>query len=380
MIHVAIVLGTRPEAIKLAPLILAFRAQPRHFRTTVVLSGQHADLVTPILRFFQIRADLEIGLMQRNQSLASLTSRAVAALHQLLGELKPDWVVVQGDTTTAMASALAAFYLRIRVAHLEAGLRTNRIDSPFPEEINRRFISQIAALHWAPTTTAARALRREAMPLPHARIVVTGNTVIDALMLGVASLRTSPVPDVDRDCVCRFLAADRRRRFILVTGHRRENLGEPLRAVCRTLAVLAASDPHALILYPVHPNPNVRTTVKEVLGGIPNIILTDPKNYPEFLQLLDLSHVIITDSGGVQEEGPALGKLVLVTRDTTERPEGLKTGLVKLVGPHRSRLIATVQAALAASRRSRRPPKPAFPYGDGAAAARCVRSLLAWGA
>lgn len=378
MLHVALVLGTRPEAIKLAPLILALRADPRRFRTTVVLSGQHADLVAPILGFFDIRADVDINLMQPNQSLASLTSRAVTELHRVLGELQPDWVVVQGDTTTAMACALAAFYLKIKVAHLEAGLRTNRIDSPFPEEINRRFISQIAALHWAPTAASARALRREAMPLPHARIVVTGNTVIDALLLGVARLRTAPVPDADRDRIAAFLAADKRHRFVLVTGHRRENFGEPLRQICRTLARLAAADPRALFLYPVHPNPNVRTTVEEMLGRVPNIVLTAPKNYPEFLQLLDLSHVIVTDSGGVQEEAPALGKVVLVTRDTTERPEGLKTGLVKLVGHQPTRLLPAVRSALAASRRARRALKPTFPYGDGAAAARCVKSLLAF--
>lgn len=378
MIHVAIVLGTRPEAIKLAPLILALRRQPRRFRTTVVLSGQHADLVAPIMEFFGLTADCNISLMQPNQTLASLTSRATERLHTVLGELAPDWVVVQGDTTTAMACALAAFYLKIKVAHLEAGLRTNRIDSPFPEEVNRRIISQIAALHWAPTRAAARALRREAMPLPHAKILVTGNTVIDALLLGVARLRSAPVPDADRDRIAAFLAADPRHRFVLVTGHRRENFGQPLRDICRTLAALAASDPRALFLYPVHPNPNVRATVEEVLGRTPNMVLTAPKNYPEFLQLLNLSHVIVTDSGGVQEEAPALGKVVLVTRDTTERPEGLKTGLVKLVGHRRSRLLAAVRAALTASRRTRRARKPAFPFGDGAAAARCVQSLLAW--
>jgi UDP-N-acetylglucosamine 2-epimerase (non-hydrolysing) len=376
MLHIALVLGTRPEAIKLAPLILALRADSRRFRTTVVLSGQHADLVAPILAFFKIHADIDINLMQPNQSLASLTSRAITALHRVLDELKPDWVVVQGDTTTAMACSLAAFYLKIKVAHLEAGLRTNRIHSPFPEEINRRFISQIAALHWAPTVASARALRRESMPLPHARIVVTGNTVIDALLLGVARLRSAPVPDIDRDRIAAFLAADSRHRFVLVTGHRRENFGEPLRDICHTLAALAASDQRALFLYPVHPNPNVRATVGEVLGKVPNIVLTAPKNYPEFVQLLDLSHVIVTDSGGVQEEAPALGKVVLVTRETTERPEGLKTGLVKLVGHRRSRLLAAVRSALKLSRRARRAPKPAFPYGDGSAAGRCLKSLL----
>ena len=379
MLHVAVVLGTRPEAIKVAPLIRALRAARPRVRTTVVLSGQHAHLVQPILDFFGIAADRSIRLMRPNQTLTGLTSRAVEKLGAALAELKPDWVVVQGDTTTAMACALAAFYQKIKVAHLEAGLRTNDIYSPFPEEVNRRLISQIATLHWAPTQNAARALRRESLPIPPARVLVTGNTVIDALLLGIAQVRRAPRVDAACLRVAAHKAGGPRRLFVLVTGHRRESFGAPLRAICAALRAVARADRETLFVYPIHPNPNVRGPVEKLLGGIPNILLTAPKNYPEFLQLLDLCDVIVTDSGGVQEEAPSLGKTVLVTRETTERPEGLRSGLVQLVGHDPRRLTA----ALRAPRSPRggvagpgRPVRPAFPYGDGRAAARCVASLL----
>ncbi len=375
-LHVAVVLGTRPEAIKVAPLILALRRARPRVRTTVVFSGQHAHLVKPILAFFGLTADVTLRIMRPRQSLATLTSRAVAQLSVALAELRPDWVVVQGDTTTAMSCALAAFYLDIKVAHLEAGLRTDDIRSPFPEEINRRFISQIAALHWAPTRTAALALRRENLPLPGSRLLVTGNTVIDALLLGVERLRTRPDTDPDAARVRTFLAGGPRRRFVLVTGHRRESFGLPFRAICLALRDVARADRDTLFVYPVHPNPRVQEPVRALLGATANILLTEPKNYPDFLRLLDLSSVIVTDSGGVQEEAPSLGKTVLVTRERTERPEGLATGLVKLVGHDRARLASALRAALAARRKNPRAGRAAFPYGDGRAAARCVASLL----
>lgn len=375
MIHVAIVLGTRPEAIKLAPLILALRRVRRRVRTTVVVSGQHAHLVGPILVFFGIVPDVTIRLMRPNQTLTGLTSRAIEKLGSTLANLRPDWVVVQGDTTTAMACALAAFYQKIKVAHLEAGLRTDTIYSPFPEEINRRIISQIATLHWAPTQNAARALRRESLPLPPARLVVTGNTVIDALLLGIARVRRTPRTDAACLSVTAFKALGPHRLFVLVTGHRRESFGAPLRAICAALRAAARRDRDTIFVYPVHPNPNVRGPVEKLLGGEPNLLLTGPKNYPEFLQLLDLSDVIVTDSGGVQEEAPSLGKTVLVTRETTERPEGLRTGLVQLVGHDEKRLSAALRSALAARRRHVAFPA-AYPYGDGHAASRCVASLL----
>jgi len=376
MTHIAVVLGTRPEAIKLAPLILELRRVRSRVRTTVILSGQHAHLVMPILGFFGIKPDRSIRLMRPNQTLTGLTTNALTKIGSTLAGLNPDWVVVQGDTTTAMACALAAFYQKIKVAHLEAGLRTNNIYSPFPEEINRRIISQIAALHWAPTRNAARALRRESLPLPATRILVTGNTVIDALLLASARVRQKPIPDGDAARVAAHLAKGPRQLFVLVTGHRRESFGAPLRAICAALLAVARRDPRTLLVYPVHPNPNVRGPVEKMLGGVPNILLTPPKNYPEFIQLLNSCDVIVTDSGGVQEEAPSLGKTVLVTREVTERPEGLRTGLVRLVGHDQRRLTAALRAALAACRRGNGRRRAVFPYGDGRAAARCVASLL----
>jgi UDP-N-acetylglucosamine 2-epimerase (non-hydrolysing) len=376
MIHVVVVLGTRPEAIKMAPLILALRRARTHVRTTVVLSGQHAHLVMPILDFFSIDRDISIRLMRPNQTLAGLTSRALGKIDSTLADLRPDWVVVQGDTTTAMACALAAFYRKIKVAHLEAGLRTGNIYSPFPEEINRRIISQIASLHWAPTQNAARSLRRESLPLSPGRVIVTGNTVIDALQLGIARVRRAPRADAACRSVAGHKRGGRRRLFVLVTGHRRESFGAPLRAICKALRACARSDRETLFVYPVHPNPNILGPVKKMLGGEPNILLTGPKNYPEFIQLLDCCDIIVTDSGGVQEEAPSLGKTVLVTRETTERPEGLRTGLVKLVGHDPKRLTGALRAALAVRRRKTVRHTPVFPYGDGHAAARCVASLL----
>ena len=376
MTHIAVVLGTRPEAIKLAPLILELRRIRSRVRTTVILSGQHAHLVMPILGFFGIKPDRSIRLMRPNQTLTGLTTNALTKIGSTLAGLHPDWVVVQGDTTTAMACALAAFYQKIKVAHLEAGLRTNNIYSPFPEEINRRIISQIAALHWAPTRNAARTLRRESLPLPAARILVTGNTVIDALLLASARVRKKPIPDCDAARVAAHLAKGSRQLFVLVTGHRRECFGAPLRAICAALLEVARRDPRTLLVYPVHPNPNVRGPVEKMLGGVPNILLTPPKNYPEFIQLLNSCDVIVTDSGGVQEEAPSLGKTVLVTREVTERPEGLRTGLVLLVGHDQRRLTAALRAALAACRRRNVRRRAVFPYGDGRAAERCVASLL----
>ena len=375
-LHVAVVLGTRPEAIKVAPLILALRRARPRVRTTIVFSGQHPHLVAPILAFFGLKPDATLRIMRPGQSLAKLTSRAVDQLSTVLAKLQPDWVVVQGDTTTAMSCALAAFYLGIKVAHLEAGLRTDDIHSPFPEEINRRFISQVATLHWAPTRTAAQALRRENLPLPGSRLVVTGNTVIDALLLGVE--RTRKNPGTDRDCamVRRFLSGGAQRQFVLVTGHRRESFGRPFRDICLALRDVARTDHDTLFVYPVHPNPKVQEPVRALLGRTANIVLTEPKNYPEFIRLLDLSSVIVTDSGGVQEEAPSLGKTVLVTRERTERPEGLATGLVQLTGHDRRRLAALLRDALADRRANLKKLRAVFPYGDGRAAERCVDSLL----
>jgi UDP-N-acetylglucosamine 2-epimerase (non-hydrolysing) len=376
---VALILGTRPEAIKMAPLILALRAQHPRIKTHVILSGQHAHLVLPILDFFEIKADITLRLRRKRPTLGSLTSKAVEHLDLTLTQLKPDWVVVQGDTTTAMVGSLAAFYHQIPVAHLEAGLRTNDLYSPFPEEINRRITSQIATLHWPPTAQAAKALQRENLPLAPAQMLVTGNTVIDALHLGLQKLRKNPVADPDFERALQHKNAGLDQLFVLVTGHRREHFGTPLENICRVLLKTAQKNPHALFLYPIHPNPKVSQPVKKILSGQPNFILTKPKNYPEFIQLLNLSDIVVTDSGGVQEEAPALGKTVLVTRESTERPEGLRSGLVHLVGHKPEALAHALHQSLnklIKLKKVGQKTKSFSPYGDGLAASRCVASLL----
>lgn len=368
---VSVVFGTRPEAIKLAPLVLALRADPT-FETQVLFSGQHPDLVRPILDFFGVEVDSALDIMSPGQSLAALTARAMTALDGAFRALRPDWVVVQGDTTTAMTAALAAFYQKTPVAHLEAGLRTHAIYAPFPEEINRRCIGQLAALHWAPTPSAAEALRAERLPVPPARLAVTGNTGIDAVRLGVELLRRRPLEDADVHAVVAHRATDPRARCVLVTTHRRENVGAPLQRLCESIRGAADAHPHSLFVLPVHPNPEVAETVRQILGGHPRVRLTVPKEYPAFLRLLELADGILTDSGGVQEEAPSLGKRVLVTRECTERPEGIGTGHVRLVGCDPEAIRRGLDEILEGTSSHL---APAFPYGDGHAAERCVASL-----
>jgi UDP-N-acetylglucosamine 2-epimerase (non-hydrolysing) len=374
-LKVMVVLGTRPEAIKLAPVIRSLRAEAE-VHTDLVLSGQHRDLVTPILEFFQLTADRDLDVMAPAQTLAGLTARAVLRLDAALAEIQPDWVIVQGDTTTAMAAALAAFYRGVAVAHLEAGLRTNKLNSPFPEEVNRRIIGQVAALNWSPTRHAADALRREGLPLHPGRVVVTGNTVIDALLEAVARVRENPPGDTDLKRAAEHQRANPAHAIVLITGHRRENFGEPFREFCSAIRDAALAHPEALFIYPVHPNPNVRAPVEEMLHGQSNILLTQPKAYPSFVALLDLSDIVLTDSGGVQEEAPALGKPVLVTRHDTERPEGIATGHVKLIGPDRDAIVREIAVLMQRHRNHTLRLSPAFPYGDGHASRRCVDSLL----
>ncbi len=376
MITVALVLGTRPEAIKLAPLARELRGRPEAVRLEIVFSGQHPDLVQPVLDFFGLAADHTLGAMRPGQGLAELSARALTELNATLARLKPDWVIAQGDTTTAMCAGLAAFYQQIPLAHLEAGLRTNDPRVPFPEEINRRILGQLAALHWAPTRGAATALAREGLPLGGGRVFVTGNTGIDAVLIGRALLRSRPMCDPDLLRVEKFRAGHPSGAFVLMTGHRRENLGEPAREACRAVRAVAGRHSDSLFVYPMHPNPLVRATVKAELGGLANVLLTEPKDYPVFLQLMDWCDAIVTDSGGVQEEAPALGKVVLVTRARTERPEGIATGHIRLVGEDRVALEGELEELILARRSSRHQLLPALPYGDGRAASRCVASLL----
>lgn len=373
--RLAIVFGTRPEAIKLAPVIL--EAQRRDGVTPLVLStGQHREMLRPIMGLFGIRPDEDLDLMAPNQTLAAFTARAVASLDEAFARLQPDAVMVQGDTTSAMCAALAAFYRHIPVAHVEAGLRTDNIFSPFPEEVNRRIVGQVARWHLAPTEGARRALLADGLDRLGGRIAVTGNTVIDALFLALERLRSAPPTSDDVRAAEAWKAAAPGRRVVLVTGHRRENFGEPFREFCLGLRDIAEAHPEALLLYPVHLNPNVQAPVRELLADCPNIRLAPVADYPVFVTLMQLADLVITDSGGVQEEAPALGKPVLVTRDVTERPEAVEAGLVKLIGPRRQPLAEAAHLLLSSPAAHAAMARASSPYGDGKASGRTLDAIM----
>lgn len=369
-------LGTRPEAIKQAPLIVAAKDRAHthgDVAVRVVSTGQHREMLAPILESFRITPDRDLSLMQPNQTLESLTARALTALSEVLREEKPQRVIVQGDTTTAMAGALAAFYANVPVVHLEAGLRTNDLRSPYPEELNRRIIGQIAMLHLAPTEDAAAALRSEGIERTGARIVVTGNTVIDALLATRDAARARPPQD---PALAMMLAAQEQQRpVVLITGHRRENFGAAFESFCLGLRDIAEAEPRALLVYPVHLNPNVQEPVRRLLGGTANLHLVPAADYPVFVAMLDAATLVITDSGGVQEEAPALGKPVLVTRTTTERPEAVDAGGVLLIGPDRARIREEALRLLRDPQAYAQMAVPRFPYGDGKAAARALDAV-----
>lgn len=374
-VKVIFVLGTRPEAVKQAPLIRLAQSRGTSVEPIVVSTGQHRDMVRPILGLFGIVPDIDLELMRPGQSLSSLASRALERLDAVLAEHEPGCVVVQGDTTTAFCAALAAFHRQIPVAHLEAGLRSDRLDAPFPEEANRRMISQIARLHLAPTDSARQYLERDRLPLLGGRIVVTGNTVIDALHLAVEEVTRNPPDNADYQAAREWKDKSPANRLVLVTGHRRENFGGPFREFCLGLRDLARQHPEAMLLYPVHLNPNVQDPVREILGEEANIRLAPVADYTTFVALMELCDLIITDSGGVQEEAPALGKPVLVTRDVTERPEAVEAGGVILVGPHRQRIVDEAHHLLSDEAAHAAMAVPRSPYGDGHAAEKCLAAL-----
>jgi UDP-N-acetylglucosamine 2-epimerase (non-hydrolysing) len=367
-------MGTRPEAIKLAPVVAALR-RTEEFRCTVVATGQHKEMFWQVTETFGFSVDADLDVMQPNQTLAGLTARLMEGIDRWLESAPPDLALVQGDTTTVLVAALACFYRRIPIGHVEAGLRTGNIWSPFPEEVNRRLATPLMALHFAPTEAARQALLRE--HIPEEGITVTGNTVIDALLTEVAlqeaeermrtgidaELREQVAPDWDRV------------PFVLITGHRRENFGEGIAQICEAIARLAERFSDHRFVYPVHLNPNVQLHVNRLLGGLPNVRLIPPQGYRNFVALLSRCRLVLTDSGGVQEEAPSLGKPVLVMRDTTERPEGVAAGTAILTGPkaeqitrHAFRLL-TDGEAYAAMARARNP------YGDGQAAGRIVEAI-----
>lgn len=362
-LSVLVVVGTRPEAIKLAPLIHALRADDA-FAVTTCVTSQHRELLHSMLDFFAVPYDYDLQVMQPRQSLAELTCNVLRGLDQILTQKPFDIVVSQGDTTTAFIAGLAAFYRHIRVAHVEAGLRSFDLQRPFPEEANRRLVDTVSDYLFAPTTDAANNLRAEGYA--DDRIFVTGNTGIDALLSAadIVARTDRPLPVA--------LPTDPRTQLALVTAHRRESFGDGLSRICQAVCELVAAHPHLHVLYPVHPNPHVVETTDRLLRGHPRIHLVKPLDYPDFVSALRKADLILTDSGGVQEEAPALGKRVLVLRETTERPEGIDAGVAELVGTDVARIVSRATALLA-QRNSATP--VVSPYGDGRASARIVEVL-----
>ena len=363
MVKILAVFGTRPEAIKMAPVILALGD---NFDVKICVTAQHRQMLDQVLELFEITPDYDLDIMQPGQDLFDITSNVLLGVKKVLQIEEPDVVLVHGDTTTSMATAMAAFYLKIPVGHVEAGLRTYDINSPFPEELNRQITSRIATLHFAPTKISRQNLLDE--KVPDSQIYVTGNTVIDALLSMVEKAR---IVDFSDTLLKRmpFLKQEKSGmpRIILVTGHRRENFGLGFEEICHALSVVANENPDIHIIYPVHLNPNVREPVNRILSNLNNVHLIEPMEYLTFIKLMDLSYLILTDSGGIQEEAPSLGKPVLVMRDTTERPEAVESGTVKLVGTNKNDIVKMVNRLLTDSNFYMQMSKAHNPYGDGKA-------------
>jgi len=366
MMRVLSVLGTRPEAIKLAPVVRELARRPG-LVSRVCLTGQHREMLAPILGLFGMHPDVDLAVMRPNQTPTQVASAVLAGLERVFADERPDWILVQGDTTTVAAAAWAAYYARIRVGHVEAGLRTGDKWQPFPEEVNRRIASVVADLHLAPTEQARQNLLREG--IDPAAIVVTGNPVIDALHWA------SEMPcDLSQGALAQL---DWSKRILVVTAHRRENHGEPLRQICLALREIATIYPDVVIVYPVHPNPNVTGPVYSLLGQVPGVVLLPPLDYMPFVHLLKRSYLVLTDSGGIQEEAPGLGKPVLVLRNVTERPEALEAGTARLVGTEQASIVREVGLLLDDRGDYASMAHAANPYGDGHAAERIVDALLA---
>ncbi|MBE0596243.1 MAG: UDP-N-acetylglucosamine 2-epimerase (non-hydrolyzing) [Desulfuromonadales bacterium] len=371
---ISVIFGTRPEAIKLAPVILALKADPT-FDCHVCVTAQHRQMLDQVMDIFSIEPDCDLDLMQPDQTLAGLTARAIEGLDRYLAREKPDAVLVQGDTTTVFCGALAAFYHRIPVGHVEAGLRTGNLDSPWPEEANRVLTSRLARWHFAPTAVSRQNLLTE--NVPEAAIHVTGNTGIDALFLAQERLQTidlgiSGLPEFLQP---RSLVGEP--RMVLVTGHRRENFGRGFESICQAITLLAQRYPQVHFVYPVHLNPRVREPVERILGRLEtsNVHLIEPLDYLPFVGLMGRADIVLTDSGGVQEEAPSLGKPVLVMRDTTERPEAVAAGTVKLVGTSIEKIVANVSSLLDSDTAYKAMAKAVNPYGDGQSAPRILDIL-----
>ena len=382
MKRIMLVFGTRPEAIKMAPLVKEFQKNTKDFQTIVCVTGQHREMLDQVLSIFEIKPDYDLNIMKQGQDLYDVTARVLTGMRDVLKEANPDIVLVHGDTTTSTAAALAAFYQQIPVGHVEAGLRTHNIYSPWPEEMNRQLTGRIATYHFAPTPLSKQNLLME--NVAEDRITVTGNTVIDALYMVVDKIKQDKELDAMLERSLRDAGYDVARlkdgkALVLITGHRRENFGDGFISMCRAIKALTEKYPDVDFVYPMHLNPNVRRPINEVFGedlsGLTNMFFIEPLEYLSFVYLMEKSTLVLTDSGGIQEEAPGLGKPVLVMRDTTERPEALEAGTVKLVGTDYDRIVSEVSALLDDSAYYDRMSKAVNPYGDGLACKRIVDVL-----
>ncbi len=391
MKKIMLVFGTRPEAIKMAPLVKEFQKHPEDFETIVCVTGQHREMLDQVLKIFDIKPDYDLNIMKQGQDLYDVTARVLTGMRDVFKECKPDVVLVHGDTTTSTAAALAAFYQQIPVGHVEAGLRTHNIYSPWPEEMNRQITGRIATYDFAPTPLSEKNLMEEKA---QGQIFVTGNTVIDALHMVVDKLKNDPKLAAEQENVLRAAGYDvsrlenivnskssnsQLRRLVLITGHRRENFGEGFISMVTAMKDLSEKYPDVDFVYPMHLNPNVRKPIHEVFGEdltkYENFFFIEPLQYLEFVYLMEKSTIVLTDSGGIQEEAPGLGKPVLVMRDTTERPEALKSGTVHLVGTNHDLIVNEVSTLLDDAGAYERMSKAVNPYGDGKACSRIVRAL-----
>ena len=380
MKKVLLIFGTRPEAIKMAPLVIELKKYPLNFDTQVCVTGQHREMLDQVLGLFAINPEFDLNIMKHGQDLYDVTARVLTGIRDVLREAKPDIVLVHGDTTTSMAAALASFYEHIPVAHVEAGLRTHNIYSPWPEEMNRQITSRIATFHFAPTTLSRQNLLNEGVK--SAVINVTGNTVIDALLMVLDKIKNNPNLKNNIDEALKKAGYNIERLFankkmVLITGHRRENFGDGFLSVCQAVKILSEKYPHVDFVYPMHLNPNVRKPIKDVFGDnyAANMFFIEPLEYFSFVYLMEKSTIVLTDSGGIQEEAPSLGKPVLVMRDTTERPEALEAGTVKLVGTNPNRIVYEVSTLLEDSIYYNKMSEAINPYGDGLACERIIRFL-----
>jgi UDP-N-acetylglucosamine 2-epimerase (non-hydrolysing) len=370
MKKVMIVLGTRPEAIKMAPLIGLLKLDAG-FETTVCVTAQHRRMLDQVLELFSITPDYDLGLMKDSQSLAELSASILEKVTPVYKKVSPDLILVHGDTTTTLMASLAAFYCGIEVAHVEAGLRTGNLKAPWPEEANRRLVSTLACLHFAPTNLAKKNLLSEGVE--EAKIFITGNTVIDALLLVLEKIETGPA--IKKELDLRFSSLSENRKIVLVTGHRRENFGGGFSQICEAISELANQFGSVDFVFPVHLNPNVKELVHSRLGDIDNVMLLEPQGYLPFVYLMSKSELLLTDSGGIQEEAPSLGKPVIVMRDTTERPEALEAGTVLLTGVNKARIVETVSMLLTNTEMYSKMSRAHNPYGDGKSSRR-ILSLI----